>query len=203
MNSSTVCDRIWRFKYYNQNSTKMLIHHNTIQPFTRKARRRSLVSQTKTLFIEKPWLNVLFFVISVFLGGKVKFGSKTAREVHGNGQDTAWSQSSNQTPRNKKWGITIQNVKYLVYCNPCMNLFPLLSNCLNSLIPTTVPHHLSPPPPSSFVGMGENPSWCIVKHLLSLLSVTWFFEWDMNGTSANYFFVKSLAAILDFKSSTR
>ena len=52
MNSSTVCDQIRRFKYYNLNSTKMLIHHDTIQPFTRKARRRSLVSQTKTLFIE-------------------------------------------------------------------------------------------------------------------------------------------------------
>ena len=96
-----------------------------------------------------PWLDVLFFVIFVFLGGKVKFRSKTAREVHGNGQDTAWSQSSNQTPRNKKWGITIQNVKYLAYCNLCMNLFPLLSNCLNSLIPTT-----APPPPILFRGYG-------------------------------------------------
>ena len=85
-----------------------------------------------------------------FLGGKVKFRSKTAREVHGNGQDTAWSQSSNQTPRNKKWGITIQNVKYLAYCNLCMNLFPLLSNCLNSLIPPPSP----PPPPILFRGYG-------------------------------------------------
>ena len=200
MNSSTVCDRIWRFKYYNQNSTKMLIHHNTIQPFTRKARRRSLVSQTKTLFIEKPWLNVLFFVISVFLGGKVKFGSKTAREVHGNGQDTAWSQSSNQTPRNKKWGITIQNVKYLVYCNLCMNLFPLLSNCLNSLIPTTVP---TLPPPILFRGYGWKSFLMYCKTSIESV-VSHIILWVRhNGTRANYFFVKNLAAILDFKSSTR
>ena len=62
----------------------MLIHHDTIQPFTRKARRRSLVSQTKTLFIEKPWLNVLFFVISVFWAGEseiqIKDGPGSSRQ---------------------------------------------------------------------------------------------------------------------------
>ena len=139
-----------------------------------KPRHCSLKSMAK-----RPVFCFCFF----FGGGKVKFRSKTAREVHGNGQDTAWSQSSNQTPRNKKWGITIQNVKYLAYCNLCMNLFPLLSNCLNSLIPPPsrpppqssfvgMGDHRPPPPQSSFVGMGENHSWCIVKHLLSLLSVT-------------------------------
>ena len=47
---------------------------------------------------------------------EMKFLSKAPWEVHGDGQDTAWSQTGNQTPKNSKhYWIIIRNNKILIY----------------------------------------------------------------------------------------